>query len=244
MNSSDTKRLDCLPGGKLKIWQDSRELCFTTDTVFLAAFPHMATKARVVELGCGTGAASLIMADRGAAGVLAVDINPNVIALLRESVRENDLEDRVTPLCADIRQYREFLQSDSTDLVLANPPYRIGGRRRKLATAACHEDGTTLEDFFRAASFTLKTKGRFALVQIPERFTDAVKLGMQYQLEIKKLQWVHSYVDRPAWIFLAEFVKGGHPGLEVLPPLIMYNQDGSYSKETLAYYYGKETEHE
>ena len=43
-------------------------------------------------------------------------------------------------------------------------------------------------------------------------------------------------MDRPAWIFLAEFVKGGKPGLEVLPPLCMYNPDGSFSRETLAYY--------
>ncbi len=77
------------------------------------------------------------------------------------------------------------------------------------------------------------------MVQLPERFTDAVKLGLTYNLELKRLQWVHSYVDRPAWIFLAEFVKGGRSGLEVLPPLIMYNRDGSYSRQTLVYY-GKE----
>ena len=34
-----TERLDCLPDGITKIWQDSREFCFTTDAVFLAAFP-------------------------------------------------------------------------------------------------------------------------------------------------------------------------------------------------------------
>ena len=166
----NTERLDCLPDGTTRIWQDSREFCFTTDAVFLAAFPHLVRKAKAL------------------------------------------------------------------DLVAANPPYRIGGRRRQVGQAACHETGTTLEDFFAAAAWSLKTRGRFALVQLPERFTDAVKLGIRYQLELKRLQWVHAYVDRPAWIFLAEFVKGGKPGLEVLPPLCMYDPDGSYSRETLAYY--------
>ena len=177
-----------------------------------------------------------MLADRGARSVLGIDVNEHVVELLRKSVEKNHLEDRVRAEVLDLRAINTLVQSESMDLVAANPPYRIGGRQRQIATAACHEVGTTLEDFFRAASFALKTKGRFALVQLPERFTDAVKLGLKYQLELKRLQWVHSYVDRPAWIFLAEFVKGGHPGLEVLPPLVMYNKDGSYSRDCLAYY--------
>lgn len=232
----DTERKDCLPDGKTVIWQDPQEFCFTTDAVFLAAFPHLVKKARVLELGCGTGAVSLMLALRGAGSVLGVDYNPHVIELLNRSIRENHLEQVVTVHQLDLRNLRQLVPSESLDLVAANPPYRVGGRRRQVGTAACHEVDTTLEDFFQAAAYGLKTKGRFALVQLPEQFTEAVKLGLAYQLELKRLQWVHSYVDRPAWIFLAEFVKGGRPGLTVLSPLCMYNPDGSYSKETLAYY--------
>lgn len=235
---TETLRQDCLPDGVTTIWQDAKEFCFTTDAVFLAAFPYLVKKAKVLELGCGTGAVSLFLANRGAAHVLGVDINPHVVELLQRSIRDNHLESRVEAKVLDLRDYKQ-LPCDALDLVAANPPYRIGGRQRQVGQAACHEVGTTLEDFFRAAAYALKTKGRFALVQLPERFTDAVKLGLQYHLELKRLQWVHSYVDRPAWIFLAEFVKGGRPGLDVLPPLIMYNEDGSYSRQTLVYY-GKE----
>lgn len=231
-----TERLDSLPGGRLYIWQDAKEFCFTTDAVFLAAFPHVIKKCKALELGCGTGAVSLMLADRGAASVLGIDVNAHVVQLLRRSIEKNQLQDKVRAEVLDLRNIKEMVQSESLDLVAANPPYRIGGRQRHIGREACHEVGTTLEDFFRAASFALKTKGRFALVQLPERFTDAVKLGLKYQLELKRLQWVHAYVDRPAWIFLAEFVKGGHPGLEVVPPLIMYNADGSYSKACLQYY--------
>ena len=231
-----TERLDCLPDGITKIWQDSREFCFTTDAVFLAAFPHLVRKACVLELGCGTGAVSLLLANRGAEQVLGVDINPHVVDLFQRSIRDNGMEGRVAARVADLRDYRQALPCDAMDLVAANPPYRIGGRKRQIGQAACHEVETSLEDFFAAASFALKTRGRFALVQLPERFTDAVKLGLQYQLELKRLQWVHAYVDRPAWIFLAEFVKGGKPGLEVLPPLCMYEKDGSFSRQTLEYY--------
>ena len=46
----------------------------------------------------------------------------------------------------------------------------------------------------------------------------------------------HSAVDKPAWIFLMEMVKGGSYGLDVLPPLVMYNAGGTLGAQALAYY--------
>ncbi len=231
-----TLRLDCLPDGVTKIWQDPTEFCFTTDAVFLAAFPHVVKNAKVLDLGCGTGAVSLLVQQRGAGHVLGIDNNPRMVALLQESIKSNGLTQTVEVKQMDVRELPQLFTSETMDLVLANPPYRIGGRKRRNGMAACHETDTTLEDFFRAASYALKTKGRFALVQLPERFTEAVLLGAKYHLELKKLQWVHAKVERPAWIFLAEFVKGGHPGLSVLPPLVIYTPTGGYTQDTLAYY--------
>ena len=128
------------------------------------------------------------------------------------------------------------LQVERQPLIAANPPYRNSGKVRRVATAACHELTATLEDFFRAAAYLVKYRGRFAIVQLPERFTECMELALKYGLQPKKLQWVHAFADKPAWIFLMEMVKGGSYGLEVLPPLIMYNEDGSHSKQTLEYY--------
>ena len=136
-----TERLDSLPGGRLSIWQDAREFCFTTDAVFLAAFPHVIKKCRALELGCGTGAVSLMLAERGAGSVLGIDVNAHVVELLRRSIALNKLADRVRAEVLDIRQLKDMVQSESMDLVAANPPYRIGGRQRHLATAACPEVG-------------------------------------------------------------------------------------------------------
>jgi tRNA1Val (adenine37-N6)-methyltransferase len=230
------RRRDSLPGCNYLIWQDSKEFCFTTDAVFLAAFPHLVKAAKVLELGCGTGAMSLLLSARGADHVVGVDCNANVVELFRQSIVDNELVGRVEALNADLRELKNKYLSESFDLVVANPPYRIGGKKRRIGREACHEVSVTLEDFFQVAALMVKYRGRFALVQLPERFTEAVSLGTKYGLELKKLQWVHSFVDKPAWIFLAEFVKGGAPGLEVLSPLIMYNKDGTHSKQTLAYY--------
>ena len=69
-----------------------------------------------------------------------------------------------------------------------------------------------------------------------KRFAESMQLALKYGLQPKRLQWVHSKIDKPAWIFLMEMQKGGSYGLDVLPPLIMYNQDGSYTEQVKKFY--------
>ena len=207
-------RCDYLPGCGYKIWQDAKEFTYTTDSVFLGNFPHVVRKAKVLELGCGTGAISMLLEHRGAEQVTAIDCNPRITELMRRSIADNNLQEKFTIVDGDIRNYKQLLQSESMDLVAANPPYRTGGNVRQIGTAACHEVTSTL----------------------PERFAESMQLALKYGLQPKRLQWVHSRLDKPAWIFLMEMQKGGSYGLDVLPPLIMYNADGSYTEAAARFY--------
>jgi len=224
-------REDYLPGCGYKIYQDPAEFTFTTDSVFLAHFPHLANKAKVLELGCGTGAISFYLAARGAAEVTGLDVNPRMVELFNRSAEANGIGTRVCAVEWDIKEIKSFCPTESFDLVVANPPYRNSGRERIIGTSACHEKTAVLEDFFAAACYALHSRGRFALVQLPERFMESMELAIRYNLQPKKLQWVHASVDKPAWIFLLEMVKNGSYGLEVLPPLIMYNADGTLTEQ-------------
>ena len=224
-------REDYLPGCGYKIYQDPAEFTFTTDSIFLAHFPHLANKAKVLELGCGTGAISFYLAARGAAEVTGLDVNPRMVELFNKSAEANGIASRVRALEWDIKDIKSFCKTETFDLVVANPPYRNSGRERIVGTSACHEKTAVLEDFFAAAGYALHSRGRFALVQLPERFMESVELAIKYNLQPKKLQWVHASVDKPAWIFLLEMVKNGSYGLEVLPPLIMYNAEGSLTEQ-------------
>ena len=231
-----TIREDYLPGCGLKIFQDPAEFTFTTDAVLLANFPHLVTKARVLELGSGTGAVSMLLASRGAASVTGVDVNPRMVELMQQSIAANGLTDKVGAKVHDLRDIKSFCPTESMDLVVANPPYRNSGKERIIGTAACHEKTATLNDFFAAAAYAVRSRGRFALVQLPERFSEAFELALKYKLQPKRLQWVHSFIDKPAWIFLLEMAKNGSYGLEVLPPLILYNQDGTMTEAAQKFY--------
>lgn len=229
-------RCDYLPKCMYKIWQDSKEFSYTTDAVFLGNFAHLVRKAKVLELGCGTGAISMLLESRGAEEITAIDVNQNITKLFRQSIADNGLDEKFQVLDGDIRNYKQLFKTESMDLVVANPPYRNSGDQRIIGTAACHEVTATLEDFFKAAAYAVRYRGRFALVQLPERFAESMQLAFKYGLQPKRLQWVHASIDKPAWIFLMEMTKGGSYGMDVLPPIVMYEKNGEYTEQVKKYY--------
>ena len=81
---------------------------FTTDSVFLAHFPHLANKAKVLELGCGTGAISFYLAARGAVEVTGLDVNPRMVELFNRSAEANGIfwqeETGATEMKAEVRK--------------------------------------------------------------------------------------------------------------------------------------------
>ena len=227
-----------LPNG-WPIWQDSNEFKFTLDAVLLAAFPLLRDCLQIVELGSGCGAVSLLLAARSSAKIVGIDINTTVNELFKRSIELNKLSEQVSVVTADIRALKGQFVHGAYDLVVSNPPYRkVGqGRLRKSgAQTACHEVTATTDDFIQAAKFLLKYKGKFVLVHLAERLPEILTQCVASGLEPKRLQLVHAKQDRQANLFLLETIKGGNSGLEVLPPLIVYDNEGNYTKEVLQRY--------
>lgn len=239
MNCSD--RLDSLLADKYSIWQADDVFCYTMDSVLIANFATLKKCARVLELGSGTGAISLLLAIRGAQKVIGVDINPRLVCLFNRSITENNLQHKMQACNIDIKNKKELIPLGRFELVIANPPYRTAnsGNVRSVANAgaACHELSANLEDFIIAGSKMLQWRGRLAMVNVADRLSDTLELLAKHNLKPKRLQMVHSKSDVTAHIFLVEAVLGGaNGGLEVLPPLIVYNQAGEYTQELLSYY--------
>lgn len=57
---------------------------------------------RVLDLGCGTGGSTIVLAQDTGAHVTAVDIHPPFLAILESRARELGLADRITTVAADM----------------------------------------------------------------------------------------------------------------------------------------------
>ena len=231
------ERLDTLPNGFF-IWQSTDQFKFTIDAVLLAAFPLLKKKQKVVELGSGTGAVSLLLAARGFDDITGIDINETVTNLFAKSIEANNLSGKVKAMNGDIREVKKKFVSGNYDLVVANPPYRkLGHGRSRLggAETACHEGLGSTADFVKAARYLLKYSGKFVIVHLPERLPEILAECAQNGLEPKRLQMVHSFFDKPPTAFLLETIYGAKPGLKVLPPFLVY-QNKEYSEQLLSCY--------
>ncbi len=69
-----------------------------------------------------------------------------------------------------------------------------------------------------------------------KRAGEAISLLRDRKLEPKRLRFVQPYEHKPASLILIEAVKSAGIGLEVLPPLVVHEIDGGYTREMLRIY--------
>ena len=229
------ERIDDLIISGFKLIQHPDQFCFSLDAVLLAHFASVRPGSTVVDLGTGTGVIGLLLLARGAGTVTGLEINSDMADMARRSARLNGLEDKFTILNGDLRQVKEYMPSGSIELIVSNPPYRpVGGGyinpNDKVAVAR-HELTANLAEVVAAAKYLVKYRGRFAMVHLPERLAEISVAMCQAGNEPKRLQFVYPAVNKKPNMVLIEGVRGANPGIDVLPPLIVYTTDGKYSED-------------
>jgi len=227
----------------LKVMQAEKGYRFSLDPVLLCAFAKIPSRAKVVDLGTGSGVIPLLLARQCvAATILGVEVQKELAERALRNVRLNGLEEQVTILCADLRQPRPELPPQAFDVVLANPPYRRPGTGRVAPGtergAARHELAGGLDDFLAAAARLLRDGGRVYLVFLAERLAELLEAMRQRQLEPKRLRSVHGRSGNPARMVLVEGRKRGGAGLVIEAPLFIYAGE-DYSPEVQAIYEGE-----
>ena len=111
---------ETLPNG-LQLLQDDRFCKLGQDSVLLSAFAKPRRNAKLLDLGCGTGALALLVW-RSDLKITGLELQEGPLDLFRQSITANELEN-VTALQGDLRQMRTLLPHGSMDYVICNPPY-------------------------------------------------------------------------------------------------------------------------
>lgn len=232
------------PGG-LRFVYDDVHFRPGTDSFVLSSLPRLKPGWRVCDLGCGTGLLSLLLLQRQPQlQVTGVELQPQAAELCRRAAAENQLEDRLCTITGDLRKIRSLLPAGSFDLVVCNPPYYPPGSGKVSAAAplrdARSEHGCTLEEVCAAAAYLLRWGGSFCLVHKPERMADVLCALRASSLEAKRLRMVSCRAGLAPSLVLAEGRRGGRPGLQVEPPLILETPEGMPTKEADAIYFRKQ----
>jgi tRNA1Val (adenine37-N6)-methyltransferase len=241
------KKIRLLPGETLEDLQNGyciiahpEVFAFGTDAVLLAHFAQTTGAERAVDLGTGSGILPLLMCARNPQlDITGIEIQPRLADMAQRSAELNGLSDRVHIVCGDLKDAPRLIGC-SLDVVVANPPYERMGSGKPSANThvdiARREVCCTLEDVVGAAAALLRTGGRLCMIYRAERFAELMHRMREARVEPKRVRLVSQRDGEAPNFTLAEGRKGAGPGLAFLPQLVVYEADGSYTREAKQIY--------
>lgn len=222
------------PGGPRFAQAGNQRL--STDCVLLSDFVRTRPRRRGADLGCASGAIALLLLAREPSLLLTgLELDRDAAALARENMAENRFTEQCEILTGDIREHRALFRAGSFDFAVANPPYFPLGRGAlapdPARAAARSETDLSLEELCRAAAWLLRSGGSFFLVHRPERLSELLCTLSACALEPKRLRLVCPRPESAPSLILLEARRGGQPGLQIEPPLLLYDSEGRESAE-------------
>lgn len=214
----------------IRLIQKKHGLTFGTDAYLLSAYLRARPSERAVDLGSGTGIIPLLCMSRGkAAHFHALEIQPSFAELIQRNVTLNGFDDKITPICSDVRNVIASDVGGEVGIVTANPPYMKADSGQRNTNdekfIARHEVAGSVYDFCAAAARLLKYGGRFYCVYRPDRLTDLMDAMRRVTLEPKRMTFVHSTVLSKPSMVLIEAQKGASPSMLITPPLCLSQPD-------------------
>lgn len=211
-------RLDDLQFEGLKIYQDPKGYCFTSDSVLLANFVHFLPESKVVEFCSGTGVISILLSKKQKPKQIhAFEVMKKPYEIFVKSIELNNLQNLIFPHLTELEKASEVLGRGYADVIVCNPPYLPAQKDSSIGERqiAEQEIKTNLENVVKSASEVLKYGGKLFMVHRVDRLVDVLCTLRQYKLEPKKITIVYPDENIEPVVFLVEAVSGGKKGLRL-----------------------------
>ena len=160
--------------------------------------------------------------------------------MAKKSSELNKLENRFKVINEDIKNLNKKFSANSFDAIVTNPPYKKDNtglkNENKLKQISRHEIMCNIEDIARISSYLLKSNCSIYIVHRPDRLVDIIESLRKYKLEPKNIKFIYPKINKEPNLVLIKATKCGKPFLRIEKPLIVYNDDGTYTDEILKIY--------
>ena len=221
---------DLLLDGRIRLRQPARGYRAGLDAALLAAACDAGPGARVIEVGCGPGAALLAAAARRAqARFVGVEREADALALALANVSLNDLQGRVEALPGDVAARFKALGLPPFDAALANPPFFDDPATLRAPAPEKAAAWIADEGLMAWVEFLLKAVregGTITVVHRADRLADLLGL-LAPKAGSFQIRPVQPFADEPAKRVLVRAVKTGRAPLRLLPPLVLHDRGGA-----------------
>lgn len=193
------------------------ELCgmkVGTDAVLLGAWCDVTNCKKVLDVGCGSGIISLMVAQRNPeAFVTGIDIDHDAVRQARMNFNTSPWGNRLNVQYMDFCDNQSELTPSNYDLIVCNPPFftedtNAPDKKRDIARRA---NSLPLELLITNAGKLLHPEGRLAVILPYTQTSDCILSAACQHLYLKRKCVVKGSVRKPAKRIMLEFTHYSSP---------------------------------
>lgn len=211
---------DAFLGGKLHLLQPRKGYRAGVDSVLLAASVPAQLGDRILDLGCGVGAAALCLGARvEGLQLTGVELQESYAALARENGKG-----KFEVVTADLSDLPLELRQRQFDHVLANPPYFDRGATRAASNVGRETalgEATPLSDWVKVAAKRLAPQGCAHFIHRVERLPEILN-AMTGRLGSIEVLPLCPRVGRAVELVIVRGRKNGRGAFRLHGPLILH----------------------
>lgn len=224
---------DALLNGRIRVRQPARGYRVNVDTLLLASAVEAGPGMRVMEAGCGVGAALLAVAVRSEnTKLVGVERDTNIASIARENVAMNAMSDRVEIVTGDALE--KAITVGVFDGVFVNPPFDQEGEGRAPAEhrAYAHVSEVSIDDWVGALADRLTGGAALTLIQRANKLGE-ILAALDGRLGGAELIPIRPRAGEPAKRVVVRARKGSRAPLKMYAGLDLHDASGAkYAPET------------
>lgn len=206
----------------------------STDGVLLGAWADASDCHDILDIGCGTGLLSLMLAQRFPRAIItAIDIDETAVKTTKDNVQQSPWQDRVSVLDADATAWEPDHRFEH---VVCNPPYFTSGVQassEQRATAR-HHDTLSHQALVKAIDRVLVTGGAASLILPVYEGENLIELASGIGLGCRHKVSVKSTPAKPASRLLIRLQKGLDANYRGDSTELVIQEGGKYTPEFVA----------
>lgn len=213
-----------------------------TDGVLLGAWAEVSKAQHVLDVGTGSGLCALMCAQRSAADITAVEIDPQAALQAQRNICNSPFSSRIHVLATD---FCNFESTQLFDTIISNPPFFVDSLLppNKQRSQARHAQTLPFVNLVHKSALLLRPHGTLQLILPYDIMPLIIDLCAQQRLYLKHQTSVITKAGKPPRRSLLRFEKSDRNSSERTfsnNELILYNEENSRTAEfqqlTEAYY--------